>query len=171
MRSILIAAALMSALWLSACASSSDPKPKEPVRLELKVTVQNDVNPDDKGRAAPIVVRIYELKNDVAFKSADFFTLQTQDKTLLANDLVRRDQLQLRPGDTKNIFRIGDPETTTIGVIAAYRDLPNAVWRETYTLPTAPDAAWYHFTPKVQLTINLEAKAVKIAETKKPEKK
>jgi type VI secretion system protein VasD len=171
MRSNLTVALLASALWLSACASGSEPKPKEPTRLELSIAAQNDANLDEKNRGAPIVVRIYELKNDVTFNSTDFFSLQTQDKTLLANDLVKRDQLEMRPGDSKTIMRRSDPETTAIGVIAAYRDLPNAVWRETYPLPPAPDAAWYRITPKLKLTISVGAKAVRISDANQPEKK
>jgi len=168
MRSIPTVATLACALALSACASSGEPKPKEPIRLDMRVNALPDVNPDDRGRAAPIVVRIYELKNDGAFNAADFFTLQTRDKTALADDVVKRDELQLRPGEHQTLVRRPDPATTTIGVIAAYRDLPNAVWRAVYTMPAAPDKAWYRlFTPKLKLTIDLEAKAVKITEAKK----
>jgi type VI secretion system protein VasD len=168
MRSIPTVATLACALALSACASSGEPKPKEPIRLDMRVNALPDVNPDDRGRAAPIVVRIYELKNDGAFNAADFFTLQTRDKTALADDVVKRDELQLRPGEHQTLVRRPDPVTTTIGVIAAYRDLPNAVWRAVYTMPAAPDKAWYRlFTPKLKLTIDLEAKAVKITEAKK----
>jgi len=168
MRSIPTVATLACLLALSACASSGEPKPKEPIRLDMRVNALPDVNPDDRGRAAPIVVRIYELKNDGAFEAADFFTLQTQDKTVLADDVVKRDEFQLRPGEHQTLVRRPDPTTTTIGVIAAYRDLPNAVWRAVYAMPAAPDKAWYRlFTPKLKLTIDLEAKAVKITEAKK----
>lgn len=168
MRSILTVAPLACALALSACASSGEPKPKEPIRLDLRVNALPDVNPDDRGRAAPIVVRIYELKNDGAFDTADFFTLQTQDKSVLGDDVVKRDELQLRPGEHQTLVRRPDPATTTVGVIAAYRDLPNAVWRAVYVMPAAPEKAWYRvFKPKLKLTIDLEAKAVKITEAKK----
>ncbi|HDR9037453.1 hypothetical protein WK24_29190 [Burkholderia vietnamiensis] len=166
MRSILTVASLAGLTILSACASGA-PKPKESIRLELTVNAQSDVNPDERGRAAPIVVRLYELKNDNAFKAADFFTLQTQDKTVLADDVVKRDELQLRPGEHRTIVKFPAPDTTAIGVIAAYRDLPNAVWRTVYTIP-ALDKAWYSFsTPTLKLNVNLEAKAVKIEEAKK----
>ncbi|KML49294.1 membrane protein [Burkholderia cepacia] len=167
MRSILTAATLASVVLLSACASG-EPKPKQPIRLEMTVEAKIDVNPDDRGRAAPIVVRLYELKNDIAFEATDFFTLQTQDKTVLGDDVVKRDEVQLRPGEHRAIVRRPDPETTAIGVIAAYRDLPNAVWRAVYTMPIAPDKAWYRFsTPKLKLKIDLDAKAVRIEEAKK----
>lgn len=168
MRSILTVATLACVVALSACASSGEPKPKEPIRLDMRVNALPDVNPDDRGRAAPIVVRIYELKNDGAFNAADFFTLQTQEKTVLGDDVVKRDELQLRPGEHQTLVRRPDPATTTVGVIAAYRDLQNAVWRAVYVMPAAPEKAWYRvFTPKLKLTIDLEAKAVKITEGKK----
>ncbi|VWB44506.1 type VI secretion system lipoprotein TssJ [Burkholderia lata] len=168
MRSILTVATLACVVALSACASSGEPKPKEPIRLDMRVNALPDVNPDDRGRAAPIVVRIYELKNDGAFNAADFFTLQSQDKSVLGDDVVKRDELQLRPGEHQTLVRRPDPATTTVGVIAAYRDLPNAVWRAVYVMPAAPEKAWYRvFTPKLKLTIDLEAKAVKITEAKK----
>ncbi|KUZ01846.1 hypothetical protein WS50_08415 [Burkholderia territorii] len=167
MRSILTATALASVVILAACASG-EPKPKEPVRFDLTVNARPDVNPDDRGRAAPIVVRIYELKNDIAFGTADFFTLQTQEKMVLGDDVVKRDELQLRPGEHKKIARYSGADTTAIGVIAAYRDLPNSVWRVVYTIPTGPDKAWYRFfTPKLKLDIALDAKAVSVRETGK----
>jgi len=168
MCSIPTVATLACLLALSACASSGEPKPKEPIRLDMRVNALPDANPDDRGRAAPIVVRIYELKNDGAFNAADFFTLKTQDKTVLGDDVVKRDELQLRPGEHQTLVRRPDPATTAVGVIAAYRDLPNTVWRAVYAMPAAPDKAWYRlFTPKLKLTIDLEAKAVKITEAKK----
>lgn len=96
MRSILTAASLAVVVLLSACASG-EPKPKAPIRLELAINAASDVNPDDRGHAAPIVVRLYELKNGNAFEAADFFSLETQEKTVLAADVVKRDQFQLRP--------------------------------------------------------------------------
>lgn len=168
MRPISIAVTLACALTLCACASRGEPKQKEPIRLDMRVNALPDVNPDERGSAAPIVVRIYELKNAGAFEAADFFTLQTQDKTVLGDDVVKRDEWQLRPGEHQTVIRRPDPATTSIGVIAAYRDLPNAVWRAVYAMPAAPDKAWYRLsTPKLKLTIDLEAKGIKITEAKK----
>jgi type VI secretion system protein VasD len=157
---------LALALVLTACASS-DPKPsKVPIRLDLSVVAAASVNPDDQKRAAPIVVRIYELKTDSAFATADYFSLQDKDKTVLADDLVRRDEFQLRPGDRKVFQRTIDPATTRLGILAAYRDLPNSVWREVYTLPATPNAAWYYRSPKLKLTVDLDSNAIRITESK-----
>ncbi|MEM5459250.1 type VI secretion system lipoprotein TssJ [Paraburkholderia phytofirmans] len=166
MRLFINVIALAFACALTACVSSDPKMAKEPVKLELSVVASAGVNPDDQKRAAPIVVRIYELKTDGVFNSADFFSLQDKDKTALADDLVTRQQFQLRPGESKSIKTRADPATTSVGILAAYRDLPNSVWRAVYPLPAAPDAAWYRASPKLKLTINLEPNAIKITETK-----
>lgn len=153
-------------LMLTACASRDPQTPKETIKLDLSVVALAGVNPDSGKRPAPIVVRVYELKTDSAFAAADYFSLQDKDKTVLADDLVRRDEFQLRPGEKKIIQRKIDPATTRLGVLAAYRDLPNSVWRVVYTLPTAPDAAWYYRSPTLKLNVDLDANAVKISETK-----
>jgi type VI secretion system protein VasD len=166
MRLIAPIIAVAFALVLAACASS-DPKPlKMAIRLDLSVVASAGVNPDDQKRAAPIIVRLYELKTDSAFAAADYFSLQDKDKTLLADDIVRRDEFQLRPGEKKVFQRKIDPTTTRLGILAAYRDLPNSVWREVYTLPTTPDAAWYYRSPKLKLTVDLDANAIRVTESK-----
>lgn len=162
-------AALVSVAALGGCVGSA-PKSevKEPLRFELRVGALPGVNPDDRGRAEPIAVRIYALKNANAFNEADFFTLQNRDKTVLADDLVNRDEFVLRPGEHRTIVGPFDPATTAIGVLAAYRDLPNSVWRAVYSIPSTRETAWYRFSkPKLKLAIDLDANAVKITEVKR----
>lgn len=157
---------LAFAFVLAACAST-DPKPsKVAIRLDLSVVASAGVNPDGQKRPAPIVVRLYELKTDSVFATADYFSLQDKDKTLLADDVVRRDEFQLRPGEKKVFERKIDPATTRLGILAAYRDLPNSVWREVYTLPTTPDAAWYYRSPKLKLIVDLDSNAIRVTESK-----
>lgn len=170
---ISVLVAFICTLGIAACASS-DPNPvHEPVKMTLTVNATSGVNPDDQKRAAPIIVRVYELKDASAFNEADFFSLQDKDKAALADDLVVRDQFQMRPGETKTIKREAQQATTVLGVIAAYRDLPNSVWRATWPMPLAPTAAWYRvFSPKLKLTINLDANAIRIVdELAEPKKK
>ena len=166
MRQIFTVIVLACAFALAACATHDPNAPKEVIQLDMQVVASAGVNPDNQKRPAPIVVTIYELKTGSAFAAADYFSLQDKDKTVLADDLVRRDQFQLRPGEKKSIQRKIDPASTKLGILAAYRDLPNSVWRVVYTLPTTPDAAWYNRTPKLKLTVDLDANAVNVNEPK-----
>ncbi|MDR5836974.1 type VI secretion system lipoprotein TssJ [Caballeronia sp. LZ034LL] len=156
------------ALALGACASSDAPPPREPLKLDVAIRASSTVNPDDQKRAAPILVRVYELKSLDAFNEADFQSLQDKDKTVLAADLVARDQFMLRPGESRRIARNAQGATTALGVIAAYRDLPHAVWRATTLLPATPTAAWYRRAPKLRLAIDLDTDAIRISDAQSP---
>jgi len=163
MRLATLASMLALALLLTACASHDVSAAKEPYRLRLTVRATSTVNPDDEHRPAPIVVRIYELRTDGTFNTVDYFSLQDKDTNVLGNDLVRRDEVLLRPGEQRAIQRKTDATTTAIGIVAAYRDLPHSVWRAVYPLSNAPDAAWYRvIAPKLNLTVELGTNAIKI---------
>jgi type VI secretion system protein VasD len=156
---------MISLLGLTACASNSEENAREPVEMELQFKASDSVNQDDQKRAAPIVVRLYELKTPETFNDADFFSLQGKDKAVLGDDMAARDQFQLRPGETKTIKRTANSRTTTLGVFAAYRDLPNSTWRATWPMPPSPPAAWYRFfSTKLKLVITLDANAIEIAD-------
>jgi len=152
----LLVVAMLGAL-LAACSSVNVPPPLEQSKLELTIVAADDVNPDDKGRASPILIRIYELKSDGPFQEADFFTLQKQDKLTLGADMLAKDEFILRPGQTKFIRRKTQPDTTAIGILAGYRQLGTAVWRIVYKLNPAPEAAWYRMVvPANKTKLNIE---------------
>lgn len=149
---------------VSACSSWAPPA-KEPIGLRLQVKAADDVNPDEQGRAAPIMVRIYELKSATAFEQADFFSLQNASKKTLGEDVLATDEYILRPGEKQDMTRKSNPATTAIGVLAGYRDLGKSVWRAVYKLPPAPDAAWYRAVlpeHKARLKIDLGRQAAAI---------
>ncbi|EMA9352661.1 type VI secretion system lipoprotein TssJ, partial [Salmonella enterica subsp. enterica serovar Kentucky] len=78
-------------LLLSGCGSSDALPDLESQRLDLSVKASDKVNPDNQKKAAPIEIRVYELKNDAAFTTADYWSLHDNDKSVLTDDLVRRD--------------------------------------------------------------------------------
>ncbi|EDW0318292.1 type VI secretion system lipoprotein TssJ [Salmonella enterica] len=158
-------------LLLSGCGSSDALPDLESQRLDLSVKASDKVNPDNQKKAAPIEIRVYELKNDAAFTTADYWSLHDNDKSVLTDDLVRRDSFILRPGEEKKLRRPLNAQTTAIGVLAGYRNLAKSVWRVTYKIPEAPEKAWYSsFVPgkgKVQLEAELEQSAIVITERDK----
>ena len=89
-----------------------------------------DANPDARGRASPLTVRVYALKTSGAFESADFFSLFEKDQATLGAEMVQREEMLLRPGDSKKLEMTLAADIKAIGVMAAYRDLDRARWRE-----------------------------------------
>jgi len=110
---------------LCACASG----PPKPAIIQTSVTVASDVNPDARGRASPVVLRLFELKNLGAFQSADFFSLLERDKEALGGELVAKEEFTLSPGEKKQFVRPLQADTRYVAVVAAFRDLEKSSWR------------------------------------------
>ena len=122
----LCALALSFVCLLSGCSIDSDDVPDlMSQRLDLVIKASDKVNPDNQKKAAPIEIRVYELKNDAAFTAADWWSLQDNDKAVLADDLLHRDSFILRPGEEKKLRRPLNKETTALGILAGYRNLGN----------------------------------------------
>lgn len=141
-----------SVALLVGCASA--PKPTPPTVIVATVDATAAVNPDLKGRASPIVVRVFELKSISAFNGADFFSLWDRERETLSADMIGRDEFQLRPGEQKKFDRTLQPDTRYIGVIAAYRDLERSNWRGTVSVV---------LQQKQPIAVKLDARSVAIS--------
>jgi type VI secretion system protein VasD len=100
-----------------------------PTEIEARVEAANDLNPDFEGNPSPLVVRFYELKSPTAFNNAGFFALYDSDAAELGDDLQNREEIDFQPGDTFVFERELKPETRWVGIMGAYRDIDNSVWR------------------------------------------
>ena len=95
----------------------------------VSVKIDDGVNPDGRGQAAPILVKIFELKSSGNFESADYFALQDRDRETLSTELVNADQAIMRSGEERVFKREAALDSRAIGVIAGYRRLESARWR------------------------------------------
>ena len=68
-------ASLLVGLALAGCAAKPPPPPPVTTPIAMTITAGPDANPDARGRASPITVRVYAFKTTAAFESSDFFTL------------------------------------------------------------------------------------------------
>jgi len=151
-RMLLLGGAATGALALSGCSTPPPPKPiVTPIAMTLVAGA--DVNPDVRARPSPLTVRIYALKTSGAFDSADFFTLFDKDQATLGAEMIQREEMLLRPGDSKKLEMTLPADGKALGVIAAYRDLERARWREVRVVePGKP----------LVLTINFGARQIRI---------
>ncbi len=120
---------LLGVWMLNACASKPVVTP-----VAMRAVASVDVNPDGRNRASPILVRVYALKSTGAFDSADFFSLFEKDQATLGGELVQREELLLRPGDSKPLQMTLAADVKAIAVVGAYRDLERARWRAVYAV-------------------------------------
>ncbi|GAA4349861.1 type VI secretion system lipoprotein TssJ [Variovorax defluvii] len=131
-RRVLSGLGLLAAGVLAAGCAKPPPPPPPPVTTPVAMTLVAgaDANPDARGRASPLTVRVYALKTSSAFESADFFSLFEKDQATLGADMAQREEVLLRPGDSKKLEMVLAADIKAIGVMAAYRDLDRARWRE-----------------------------------------
>ncbi|ASL24860.1 type VI secretion system lipoprotein TssJ [Azotobacter chroococcum] len=102
-------------------------------KLDLSLAAGDGLNPDLHGRPSPIVLRLVELRHPVAFENADFFSLYQRPKETLEPDLAAQEEQELRPGERRELKLSVQPGSRYLGVLAAYRDLPDSAWR--YVVP------------------------------------
>ncbi|WP_099794839.1 type VI secretion system lipoprotein TssJ [Variovorax sp. 54] len=112
-------------LLMAGCASKPVVTP-----ISITLTAAADANPDARGRASPLTVRVYALKTPGPFEGADFFSLFEKDQATLGAELVQREEMLLRPGESKKLDLTLPADAKAIGVMAAFRDLDRARWRE-----------------------------------------
>jgi type VI secretion system protein VasD len=116
---------MASCLALTGCKSA----PPKPHVVKLTVAASADANPDAQNRPSPIVVRVYQLKDDAAFKDADFFALYDKEQATLAASLVSREEFEVAPGSQKTLDYQLSLDAKFVGVAAGYRNIRDAAWR------------------------------------------
>lgn len=124
---------------LMGCAS-----PPKPVITPVSLTLVGaaDVNPDARGRASPLAVRVFALKTTAPFDGADFFALFEKDQATLGAELVHREEALLRPGDNRVLKFTLPAEAKALAFMAAYRDLERARWREVRPVQPGQPVDW-----------------------------
>ena len=124
---IVLTLSLVSSLM--ACSAMKPVLGSSSTEISINASTSSRVNLDAKKRSTPVLVRIYALKNLAAFNAADFFSLYEHDQQTLADSLIAREEIILRPGETKSIPIIKADQAAYVGVIAAFRDINHASWR------------------------------------------
>lgn len=130
--SLILIAGLM---LLAGCAGSEKPPPK----LDVEITASGDLNPGPDGQPLPVVLRLYQLKQPGGFMGADFYSLFDKEAAVLGPDLVSREEITLRPGQSLRLQRPLDTAATYVGVLAAYRAIDRSRWRAALALAPGVD--------------------------------
>ena len=113
---------------LAGCASP--PPPVAPTIVNATIDASADTN-----GGAPVAVRVYQLVSSAAFNGAQFFPLFDKDAATLKDDLVKRDNLLLPPGQSRTIVLQPEDRAHVVGVFVALRDYEHATWHAVADIP------------------------------------
>lgn len=149
-----------AALALALLTTVTCGKPVKPTVAKATLVSSVDANPDPAGRASPIVVRVYQLKEEGAFAAADFFALYDKDSETLGASVLSREEYELKPGEKRELELKIAPEARFIGAIAAFRDIRNSKWR---ALSPAPEKGLKDLLSKKRLTLSVAKSELTIA--------
>jgi type VI secretion system protein VasD len=121
---------------LAACKSAPPPAaaPK-PVNALVTVVAAPELNPNREGRASPVFLRIFQLKDSAKFLTGSFDDVTTRSDQVLAAALVSREERMVEPGTTVTLNLEVPPETRVLGVVAEYSDLADSQWRAASPAP------------------------------------
>ena len=135
-----VVSAALTVLLLSACAkdvpaSKDAPAADSQSTVTLNFQAIAGLNPGASGQAAPVRVRIYELKNTASFLRADYFSLADRAPATLGVDLIDQDEVLIQPGELQSVVRHLDPATRHVGLVVGYREIDRAQWRALLDIP------------------------------------
>ncbi len=116
-------------LFLSGCSSMEQPQAK------IAMQSVDYLNPDASGRASPVVVTIYELSSDTAFKNAKYKQLATNPAIILGNKLIDKKSVEIRPAEKTTITEAISSNTKYLGITAAFRNISIAKWKTIVKVP------------------------------------
>lgn len=122
-----ISGALLAALFFCSGCSTTAQILNLDTEVVLDFQVWPKINPDDNGRASPLVVRVYELKDSRQFLAEDFIDLFEESKERLGADLLAEHRLrELTPGlNRTETFELA-PEVKYIGLLGEFIQYENA---------------------------------------------
>lgn len=127
---------------VSGCKSEILPV-KEPKKCQLQVVTLTvlaspTINPTNEGDPRPVIVRIYQLKNDVNLQNAKFEQIWKDDAKTLGEDLVKVDEVAIYPNSRSEIKFERDDSATFVAAVALFRNPKGKSWFTTFELPPAP---------------------------------
>jgi type VI secretion system protein VasD len=120
---------IAAASLLSACARGPQPTP-----IEVTLNADAGINPNEDGKPSPIVVRVYELKGLKAFNNATYFDIMDDEAKTLGAELIASTEYELTPGKQQKYDRQVSAEATHLGVVAGFRNIQQATWRDSIEL-------------------------------------
>src|SRR5262252_8737850 len=87
---------------LTACTSALQMS-SEPASSRITLIPDRDLNLDANGRPSPVPVRVYLLRNAEKLSRADYFQIVDHERDVLGTDLIARDEVVVRPGESHQV--------------------------------------------------------------------
>ena len=133
-----------SALSVAGCGPAAPavaPKPCDIQIVTLNLYAADNINPNEKGNPRPVVVRLYQLKNDVRMENATYDEILLKDKEVLQDDLLKMDEVSIYPNDLVQVKFERIKEASVLAGVALFHSPKGTSWKTYYAFPPLPSDA------------------------------
>ena len=115
--------------------------------LELNVIAKDDINPDDSEHASPLVIRLYELKDNKKFEGMEFYDIYLNDKKILGKNLIDKHKLKHFVPDSKRKKQLVlNKKTKFVGLFAEFSNYKDSEFRAVVEIDP-------HFDRKIDIVL------------------
>jgi len=123
-------------LLLSGCLTTG---PSD-IDFTYKINATKDINPSVNNVASPVVIRIYQLSDKVAFENASYQTLLSSDLSAVSIANIKVSEYLLHPGmQTKDSMKMSQL-VKFIGVAVGFRSTELVNWQQ---IIATPDSSFF----------------------------
>src|SRR5690242_2301639 len=128
---------------VTACSTpvAQAPKPCDVQVVTLNIYAADNINPNEKDNPRPVVVRLYQLKNDVRMENATYDDILLKDKETLQDDMLKVDELTVFPNDLVQVKFERIKEASVLGGVALFHSPKGTSWKTFYAFPLLPGEA------------------------------
>lgn len=133
-----IAGVVGAVAMLAGCGAAQAPTCDLPSDVNLTVQASDRLNPDDRGRSLPTVVRIFQVTEIGTIETARFEELWQKPEEVMGDALVGKDQLTIYPDRTMKRAFERNPEANYLVGVGLFRRPAGVTWRTILELPPTP---------------------------------
>ncbi|MRG91322.1 type VI secretion system lipoprotein TssJ [Polyangium spumosum] len=116
-------------------------KPCDVQIVTLRIYAADNVNPNENQNPRPVVIRLYQLKDEMRMQNATYDEVLLSDKEVLADDIVKVDEVSVFPNDLVEVKFERAKEASTLGGVALFHSPKGQSWKTFYAFPLMPGEA------------------------------
>jgi type VI secretion system protein VasD len=131
----------LAAVAAAGCSSVPPPEPPEPCDVQivtLSIYAADNINPNETGNPRPVVVKLYQLKNDVRMENATYDEILLKDKEVLGEDFAKMDEVEVFPNDLVEVKFERIKEASHLAGAAMFHSPKGNSWKTFYEFPLPP---------------------------------
>lgn len=124
------------------CTETPPPEEPDPCNVQivtLRIYGADLINPNERDKPRPVVVRLYQLATDLRMVNARYNDVLLKDAELLAEDMLKKDEVVVYPNDLVEIKFERIPEATILAGAAMMHGPQGHSWKTYYEFPPMPN--------------------------------